>query len=130
MRWWHATPDVTTLMFCFFSSFDIFVMMLWSLMRCNQVWWVYTYLRGKKLSVFNTMKMLLLFLGERLKTWPQCNFLIWLAGHYQAMFLASRVAGHGSGLGLFWWDICALPPMAGENYCITSSASLFPLLHV
>lgn len=130
MRWWHATPDVTTLMFCFFSSFDIFVMMLWSLMRCNQVWWVYTYLRGKKIYLCLTQWRCCCCFGGEVKDLIPVQLSHWLAGHYQAMFLASRVVGHRSGLGLFWWDICALPPMAGENYCITSSASLFPLLHV
>jgi len=44
--------------------------------------------------------------------------------------LSTGGAGQGSGLGLLWQDILALPPMAGENYRITSSASLFMSLQV
>lgn len=70
MRWWHATPDVIILMFYVSILFVLFVMMLWSLLRCNKVW-VYTYLREEKKTkdyMLNAMKMLLLFVGEEVKT--------------------------------------------------------------
>lgn len=76
------------------------------------------------ISVFNTMKMLLLFWGKKQRTWPPpIQLLYWPAG-YQAMLGTKSVAGQGVRLGSVWWDIRALPPMAGEKYCITSSASL------
>lgn len=100
MRWWHATPDVTILMFSVLFGLILFVMMLWSLMRCNQVW-VYTYLREKK-KLSNTMKMLLLFWGRR--RGPDSSATSSLAtGHYQARFCPAggewQVRGSGLGLG-------------------------------
>lgn len=124
MRWWHATPDVTISMFFVSLNFlfVLSVMMLWSLMRCNQVW-VYTYLREKNYLCLTWWRCCCCFGGEGE------NLPLSVPSILADRSLSDHVlpgGGRRSGLGLVWRDILALPPMAGENYWITSSASLFP----
>lgn len=80
---------------CFFFLLIIFVMMLWSLMRCNQVW-VYTYLREKNCLCLTRWRCCCCFGGEG-EDLTLVQLPHWLTGHYQATFcpMGSRVGGQG-----------------------------------
>lgn len=47
-----------------------------------------------------------------------------LAGWLSDQVWPKGVAGQGVRLSSVWRNVHALPPMAGEKYCITSSGSL------
>lgn len=100
-------------------------MMLWSLMRCNQVW-VYTYLRGKQKKQTNGWKKTTTnfrydedaaaVLGEKAGTWPSRNRPRPPTGVIIRPRLAQMgLQVRGQGLVRYSGNFLALPPMAGEN---------------
>lgn len=90
---------------------------------------IYIFERKKKLSVFNTMKMLLLFWGRRRGPDPPVQLPHWLTGHYQATFrpMECRVRG---GQGLAWYGGTSLLFLQWQVRITVSPALLLSSLSI